>query len=227
MNVYGDLSQSQVAEGNWQETEETYVEMSGGLMDTLQKSDSLKRSMDQSTRPMESSNLTEGYVDMNTLTRKRMEEALRSSSKKSSQAKTRLCAMLLLAIALSVIISIALSVATQMVFKYAIHDQGLNQPSFVNCSTQIAARCMLRFTDNNTYNCVTEAVPIEDKLLTAVGIQCVQINAFELSPPMITSLILEDESNKARCSCTVMNNSNNNSALLCGFWVSDCSLNNS
>ena len=231
MNPYGDLSLSQLPEGNWQETEEAYVEMSGGLIDTLQNTDSLKRSMEHSTRPMERSNLTDGYVDMNTLTRKRkevMEEAIKSSSKKTSLTKTKLCAMVFLAITMSAVISIAVSVATQILFDYVIHDNQLNQSSLdhltrFNCSSWIAARCTLNYTDNNTYECLTEAVSIEDKGLIAVGIQCVQISTYELSLPMVTTLIIAEESNEAKCSCIVNNNSNKNSTLLCGIRKSNCS----
>ena len=230
MNVYGDLSTSQLPEGNWQETEEAYVEMSGGLIDTLQNTESLKRSMEHNT----SSNLTDGYVDMNTLTRKRkemMEETLKSSSKKTSLTKTKLCAMVLLAITMSAVISIAVSVATQILFEHVInmHD---NQSSFdhlakFNCSSWIAARCNLNYTNDDTYECVTEAVPIEDKGLIAMAIQCVQLGAYELSLPMVTSLIFEEESNEAKCSCRVKNSSNKNSTLLCGIWISNCSPKNS
>lgn len=237
MNVYGDLSTSQLPEGNWQETEEAYVEMSGGLIDTLQNTHSLKRSIEHNTGPMESSNLTDGYVDMNTLTRKRkemMEKALKSSSKKTSLTKTKLCAMVLLAITMSAVISIAVSVATQILFEYVIHmhDNQLNQSSFdhlakFNCSSWIAARCNLNYTDNNTYECVTEAVLIEDKGLIAMGIQCVQLGAYELNLPMATSLVFEEESKEAKCSCRVKNSSNENSTLFCGIWISNCSPNNS
>ena len=234
MNVYGDLSTSQLPEGNWQETEEAYVEMSGGLIDALQNTESLKRSMEHNTRPMESSNLTDGYVDMNTLTRMRkemMEETLKSSSKKTSLTKIKLCAMVLLAITMSAVISIAVSVATQILFEYFIHMHD-NQSSFdhlakFNCSSWIAARCNLNYTNDDTCECVTEAVPIEDKCLIAMAIQCVQLGAYELSLPMATSLIFEEESNEAKCSCRVKNSSNKNSTLLCGIWISNCSPNNS
>lgn len=225
MNVYDDLSLSQLPEGNWQETEETYVEMSGGLIDTLQNADNLKRSMEHSAKPMERSNLTDGYVDINTLTRKRNEEAMKSSGKKTS---LKMCTMVFLAITMSVVISIAVSVATQILIDYVFHD---NQPSYdhltkFNCSSWIAARCTLNYTNSDTYECLTEAVWIEDKDLIAVGIQCVQISTYELSLPMATTLIIAEESNEAKCSCIVNNNSNKNSTLYCGIWISNCSPNN-
>ena len=236
MNVYGDLSTSQLPDGNWQETEEAYVEMSGGLIDTLppQNTESLKRSMEHNTRPMESSSLTDGYVDMNTLTRKRkemMKEAIKCSSKKIRQKKTKLCTMVYLTITMSAVISVVVSMATQMLLKYVIYDNesSSDHPATFNytCSSWIAARCTLTYTDNNTYECTTEDFPIRDKGLIAVGIECVQLSGQE-SLLIATSLIIEEESNEAKCSCVVKNDSNKNiiSTLICGIWIRNCSPNN-
>ena len=224
MNVYGDLSISQLPEGNWQETEEAYVEMSGGLIGTLQNTES-KRSMEHS-RPMESSNLTDGYVDMNTLTRQRREGSMKCSNTKTSQTRTKLCAMVLLAITVSAVISIAVSVATQVVFEYVIQDfqPTSDHPIKFNCSSWIAARCTLNYTDNSTYECVTESIPIGG--LIPMNMQCVQLSAYELSLPMTIFLIIEEELNEAKCSCTVKNDNNKNSTLLCGIWINNCSPNN-
>lgn len=228
MNVYGDLSTSQLPEGNWQETEETYVEMSGGLIDAPQNTQSLKGTMERNIRPTESTDLTDGYVDMNTLAGKRkemMKEAINRSSKKASPTKTKLCTMVLLAITVSAVISIAVSVAQQILLEYVIHDnQSLSDHlTKFNCSSWIAARCTLNYIDNNTYECATDAVPIKDEDLIVMGIQCVQLSAYELSLPMTTSLIVEEESNVAKCSCTVKDNSQKDFTLLCGIWIRNCS----
>jgi hypothetical protein len=228
MNVYGDLSISQLPEGNWQETEEAYVEMSGGLIDTLQNTESLKRSVEPNNTPMDSSNPTDGYVDMNTLTRKRKEESIKCSSMKTNRTKTKSCTTVLLAITVSAVISIAVSVATQIFFEYIFHDiqSPSDHPTKFNCTSWIAARCTLNYIDNSTYECVTESIGIGDNGLILMSMQCVQLSAYELSLPMTSFLIIEEELNEAKCSCTVKNDSNKNSTLLCGIWISNCSPNN-
>ena len=242
MNVYGDFSEPQQAEGTWQENEEIYVEMSGALMDAFQKSDSFmdyrtrrKETSPMESKPRESSNVTEPYADIDIHARKikeRKEEAIKFSSKKGETLKTKLCATVFLALIVSVIFSIAASAATWMLFEYVIFNQQsmTNQSSSdiltkFNCRPRIVARCSLNFTDSNTFECVTEAVPIDR--LQAIGIQCIQISTTKLIQPMITSLIIAEESNEAKCSCTVTNNHNTTSTLFCGIWVSNCTLNNS
>ena len=235
MDVYGDMSQKELEEV-WQETEETYVEMSAGIMDTLQTTVNAKKSTEQCNS--KTSMPADRYVDIDTLTRrnKGQETASKNSNKKSSHEKTlniKLCVTAFLVIILSAFISIGMSVATHMFFAHIIHDKDvgestqpfLNDSTSFNCSARIANQCSLTKINNNSYSCETEDVLIEDSSLT-LGIQCIQVKGLDLISPMITSLIVREEPNKARCSCTVMNISDSNSTMICGIWVNKCSPNN-
>ena len=236
-SVYGNLAPPTSVEEAQQETEEAYVEMSGDLMDTLQKSNSLKKSVEYETNV--SSHLVDGYVDIETLVRrKQQKKAGKISSKKNSQtkrssmSKTKVCATVLMAIILSALISIAVSVATHMLFMHIIHNQDFSGPSLndwpkFNCSMVLARRCALNHTDSNTYECKTGTIPVEHQFPTTMDIQCVQISDLESSLPMMTSLVFIEESNQVGCICTVRNGSDNNSTLhaQCGIWINECSTN--
>lgn len=236
MNVYGDLSLPGLEEENWQDAEETYVEMSGGLVDGLKNMNNLKETTEQS--PTIISTLSQGgYIEINTL-KERSEEAGTSHNKKISQkkesstSKAKMCATVHLVIILTALLSVATSVATHMIFMHIIHSEDRNgppQPSLCNtttfnCTAEIASRCSLEST-NDTYTCKTEAVLIEDSCdMTTLGIQCMQINGYDFS--MVTALVFEEKSNKAQCICSIMKSSDNNSTLSCGIWVNKCSPNN-
>ena len=159
-----------------------------------------------------------------------------SKATKSSMSRAKVfCIVAFLVISLSAFISIAMSLATHMLIVHAIHPQDFNkqdQPSFngqatFNCSAEIASTCSLKNSNSNIYNCTTEAVLIKDELLTTMAMQCIQIDDFELSMPIVTSLIVRESSNEARCYCSVLIGGNIiiNSTLLCGIWVSKCSPN--
>ena len=233
----GESRQIHLEEGNWQETEEAYVEMSGTLMETLQKMDSLKKSEEHCAS--HTSTINDGYTDIEKLakTKSTTEKASKIQSKKNSKAmksstgKAKLvCAMAVLAITFGAVTATAVSVATNLLFEYVIYDHSSHQPSFavptsLNCSARIASKCSLNNSVNNTYSCTTEAVHIEDEFTTTMAIQCIQINDFESNLLIVTSLIFTENPNRARCYCTILTGSTNNSTIFCGVWVNQCSPN--
>ena len=231
IDVYSNLSEPHYEHQNWTENEDTYIEMSGGLMDTLQKSSSLKRSEEHSATARFSSSLADGYIDLDTLRRqkKAKEDAEKDNGPKMRPgvSNARLLSAVFVVIIVSTLVSVAVSVGTHVLFT-RIFD--LQSPSTdlttggLNCSAKVASKCSLSLANNDTYNCTTEKVKTEDTFVTTTGIQCIQLDGFELSLPVGTSLIYDEESHEARCYCTAVNDSKNNFtfSLVCGIWVSQC-----
>ena len=230
IDVYSNLSEQSHVHQNWTENEDTYIEMSGGLIDTLQKSDSLKRSMEHSTAARLSSSIADGYMDIDTL-RRQQEDAKKGPAKtsdvhkKSGISKANVCAAVLFILILSVLLSVAISVSMHLLFVRVI-DQlwPLRDFTAFNCSAKIASRCVMSQAYNGTYNCTTGGVQTEATSLTTTGIQCVQLNGSELDSTMETTLIYDEESHEAMCYCTITSDINNNFtfSLVCGIWVSQC-----